>query len=186
MKILLILLLLFSFTSAQTLEIEPFTDPTINDQMIHSFLAASLSQQAYALMDKADRTENEDYSMLYYALGARYHRLHQSEQTIATEQKSLYLIGRVYCALNKPLRALQYATACLDLTKKHYIRGIDRAFAFELMARAQAANGDRVLFLGAFNEAKQIADESKELEKQEKFFLELRKEPWFEQELPDF
>lgn len=149
------------------------------EEKMHMYLAAELNNQAWTILDKTERTPEEEAMMLYFALGAKHHWGLHPHNTPLNAQRAAYLLSRVYCALNKPAEALEQAQECLSLTEENKYAGFDRAFCHEAMARALAANGEaehcQMHLALAVEAGKTLTDpEEKKL-----FDGEMAREPWF-------
>ena len=65
--------------------------------------------------------------------------------TGAHYQRGEWLISHVYAELGAPMAALHHAQRCQALTEKHrdLLEDFDRAYALEVLARANAIAGNR-------------------------------------------
>ncbi len=109
------------------------------DRELHKKLAIDLFNQVWGLLDKADRTAEEDDRMIHAAHASRYH---WGEIGTPLEfERGEWQISRVYSVLNRPAAALYHANRCLEICEKNGIGDFDLAFAYEAHARAYAAAG---------------------------------------------
>jgi hypothetical protein len=140
-------------------------------QELHRQFAVDLFNLVWELMDKKERTPEENDRMLYAAHASRFH---WGEIGTPLEfERGEWQISRVYAILNRPQSAIYHAKRCLEICTANGIGDFDLAFAYEAMARAYAAAGEsdksqEYIELGKHT-GKQIEDE----EDREYFLSEL-------------
>lgn len=132
----------------------------------HRRLAVDLFNHTWDLLEKEDRTGEEDERMVHAAHASRFHWGEVGEpQNLAVGE---WQIARVYATLGRPQSSLRHATRSLEIIEDHGISGFHRASAYEGVARAHSVAGNaseakRFIRL-AREEAEQITDpEEKEL-----------------------
>lgn len=108
----------------------------------HSFFAADYNGKVWGLLEKADRTSEEDSMLLNMAHASCAHWLEAG--TAVHRQRGEWMISRVNTVLGFGDAALRHARVCMELTGKHpdEMDDFDVAFACEAMARASALSGD--------------------------------------------
>ncbi len=111
------------------------------DKKIHEKFGKSLFNRTWELMDKKDRTPEEDMEMIHSTHASAYHWAQIGEPI--NFQRGEWQISRVYSVLNHPLACLFHAQKCLEITKQNDIKDFDLAFAYEAMARAHAISGNK-------------------------------------------
>jgi DNA-binding transcriptional MerR regulator len=123
-------------TMSQTVETEP-TD----DRERHKYWAKTLFNDTWRLMEKEDRTPDEDAQMIHQTHASAYHWLQVG--TPENFARSHWQCSRVYCVLGRAEPALYHAKFVLDICQRHGIGDWDLAFAYEALARAHAVAGDK-------------------------------------------
>ena len=143
----------------------------------HRFFAVDCNQLVWKLLETQGRSKEDDLMMLHAAHASYFHWLHGGTPMNMTRGE--WMCSRVYAVLREPTSALRHAEQALRICEEHGIKDFDVAFAFEAMARAHAAAGQRyaarqfhVLAAGAALEIKD--DEDRKI-----FLQELHAEPWF-------
>lgn len=103
-------------------------------------LAASLFNATWDLMEKENRTRDDDDAMLHMAHASRHHwgQVGKAENLARAE----WQCSRVYAVLRRPEPCLHHAQRVLDICTEQNIGGFDLAFAYEALARGHAINGD--------------------------------------------
>ena len=106
----------------------------------HKKLGIDLFNLTWSLLDKKDRTKEEDDKMVHAAHASRFH---WGEIGTPLEfERGEWQISRVYSTLKRSESALYHANRCLDICKENNIGDFDIAFAYEAMARAHAIAGN--------------------------------------------
>jgi hypothetical protein len=138
----------------------------------HKKFAISLFNLTWSLLDKKDRTREEDDRMIHAAHASRYH---WGEIGTPLEfERGEWQISRVYSVLKRSEPALFHAKRCLDICKKNNIGDFDIAFAYEAIARAlsitrDVAECEKYLLL-----AKEAGERIAKKEDKDYFFSELK------------
>jgi tetratricopeptide (TPR) repeat protein len=109
----------------------------------HGHFAVALNGETWELLEKPDRSKQEDERMIYAAHASCYHWLQAG--TGVNHQRGEWLIARVYTVLGLADAALRHASRCLELTNEYagQMKDFDWAFAYEGVARAHALAGNR-------------------------------------------
>ena len=105
-------------------------------------LGAELFNRAYALMEKADRTPDEDTEMLHCAHASAYHWAQVGSP--ANRSRSEWQCSRVYAVLGWVEPALHHARRCHEIVEAHpgEMEDWDLPAAYEALARAHMVAGD--------------------------------------------
>jgi hypothetical protein len=177
-NIIMIIVLCCTVVFAQTEGGEPMSEEKkYTEQECHKRFAIQLNNLVWGLLQKENRTVEDNDNMIHAAHASHYH------WTIVGEpvnfQRGEWLISHVYAILNRSEPALYHAKKCMKLTEEHKFVDFDLAFAYEAMARAYATAGNE-------SEAKkyiQLAQEAGEKIKQEEdkkiFMSDFAAEPWY-------
>ena len=106
----------------------------------HKKMGVDLYNRAWELLDKQDRTKDEDDEMLHAAHASRFHwgKFGQPVNFARGE----WQISRVYAVLKRTEPALFHGQRCLDICQANGIKDFDLGFAYESIARANALAGD--------------------------------------------
>lgn len=129
-------------------------------------LAAALFNATWTLIEKEERSRDEDDAMLHMAHASRHHW----GQVGAAPNfgRGEWQCSRVYAVLGRPEPCLHHAQRYLDICRENGIADWDLAFAYEALARGHAIAGDaeraRAFTEQALAAAEDIAaDEDREL-----------------------
>ena len=127
----------------------------------HKEEAVKCFNATWDLIDKSDRTHEDDINMIHMAHASRYH---WGQIGTALElTRGEWQISRVYSLLGMGDSALFHAKEALKLCLDNCIGDFDLAFGYEAMARAYSVlgnHGDKSTFIEKAKEAaKAIAEE---------------------------
>jgi hypothetical protein len=107
---------------------------------LHLKFAKECFNDVWNLLDKKERTKNEDAQMVRMAHASRYH---WGEIGTPLEfARGDWQISRVYAVLGFGVMAFKYAKTSLEHCENNEIGDFDLAFAYEALARASAVSGD--------------------------------------------
>ena len=124
------------------------TNPGDLDPASHRRLGVALFNNAWTLIERSDRTAAETDEMIHVAHASRWHWARAEGSTIANLAVGEWQCSRVYATLGRAEPAMWHARRCLAYTEAAVAAGEaddwNLPAAFEGMARALAASGDRV------------------------------------------
>jgi hypothetical protein len=151
-----------------------------SDRQLHETLAKQINGEIWSLLDKPDRSEEDDERLVLAAHASYYHWLHAG--TSVHRQRGEWMLAHVHTVLGRESAARHHARRCLAFTEAFAgeMKDFDVAYAYEAMARAAALAEDvdtarRYLPLAEAQGAR-IADE----EDRTIFLGDLRRGPWFD------
>lgn len=110
------------------------------DAQAEKSLAASLFNGVWTLLEKSDRTPDDDMLMIHMAHASCYHwgRVGTAVNLVRGE----WQCSRVYATLRQVEPALFHARRALTICEANGIGDFDLAFCYEAFARAYAVAGD--------------------------------------------
>jgi DNA-binding transcriptional MerR regulator len=127
-------------TMSEPAETLQTTLPT-DERELHFHWGKTLFNDTWRLMEKEDRTPDEDARMIHQAHASAYHWLQVGKPEHFA--RSHWQCSRVYCVLRRGEPALYHARMVLDICQRHGIGDWDLGFAYEALARAHWVAGDR-------------------------------------------
>src|SRR6478672_11711629 len=120
-------------------------------------LAVDLFNQVWRMMERDDRTVDDDDRMLHAAHTSRW--LWGEVGEPVNLARGEWQVSRVYTVLGRAEPALYHARRCLEICSEHGIGDFDLAYAHEALARAHALAGDRDRALASRRAAERAADQ---------------------------
>lgn len=115
-------------------------EQTDSARELHRKLAAELFNETWELLERAERTPDDDDRMLDAAHASRYHW--GIAGTVVNRARADWQLARVNSVLGRLEAARYHAQRCLEGCVVHAIGDFDLAFAHEAVARAAALAGD--------------------------------------------
>ena len=143
----------------------------------HQAFASGLFNHTWDLLEKKDRTPEDDEMMINAAHSSLYHWSKIGQQI--NLQRGEWMVSHVYIILSRTEPAFYHAKICLDLTEKNEIGDFDKAFSLEGYARALALNDNKEESEKYYNFAKEAGQEIKKKEDKDYFLKVLDEGPWF-------
>lgn len=143
----------------------------------HKRFAVELNNRVWELLSKTDRTEQENEEMIHASHASHFHWSKVGKPV--NLQRGEWLISHVYAVLNRAEPALYHAKKCMALTDEHKLVDFDLAYAYEAMARANAAAGNGSDAKKYLASAQSAAQEIKEEEDRKLFTSDLQSGPWY-------
>jgi hypothetical protein len=112
--------------------------------MNHRQLGVDLYNSSWALMEKAERTPEEDDELVHHVHASMYHWLQAPECEPKHRARGEWLCSRVYSVLGRAEPALHHAERCRAISEQHAdnVEDWDLAFAYEALARAHRVAGE--------------------------------------------
>jgi hypothetical protein len=155
------------------------TEKKYTEQECHKKFAIELFNFVWTLLDKEERTKEDEDAMVHAAHASRYHW--GQIGTPLEFERGEWQISRVYSVLGRPQPALYHAQRCLELCTENNIGDFDIAFAYEAVARANAAAGEQTEYQKYAKLAGESGEHIKGGENKKYFFSELESIPGYQQ-----
>jgi hypothetical protein len=141
------------------------------EKNLHRKFAVSCFNGTWDLIEKTDRTQEDDARMIHMAHASRYHW--GEIGTPLNFARGDWQISRVYALLGQGENALAYAKSCLHLCVDNDIGDFDLAFAYEAAARAFKVLDDAEMTEKHLALAKETGEAIEKEDDQKYFFNEL-------------
>jgi hypothetical protein len=152
----------------------------LTEPEFHKKSAIDSFNLVWSLLDKKDRTQEDDDRMLNAAHSSRFH---WGEIGTPLEfERGEWQISRVYSVLSKPESAVYHAMRCLEICKENQIADFDIAFAYEAMARANSIAGNLSESQRYSQLAKEAGEKIEDKDNKKYFFSELGTVPGYPNE----
>jgi hypothetical protein len=95
--------------------------------------------------------------MILSALASLWHWTQRDECTTTNLSIGYWQVSRVYISLGQVENARRYAMLCLDINQQGDVSAFYRGYAYEALARVEAAAGNRARMEEYLNEAQRAA-----------------------------
>jgi tetratricopeptide (TPR) repeat protein len=135
----------------------------------HRKVAGECFNKAWDLLDKKDKSADEERQMLHLAHASRYHwSLAGTPRNLAVGD---WQISRIYASLNQPQLALHFAKSSLEICQEDNLSEVLHS-AYEAMARAYALSKDYQPAKDYLNKAREQLAKITPDEEDRKIYLE--------------
>jgi hypothetical protein len=138
---------------------------------LHRKFAVACFNDTWDLIEKGDRTPEENANMIHLAHASRYHW--SQIGTPLNFARGDWQISRVYAILGQGENALTYAKSSLHICIENKIGDFDLAFAYEAATRAFSILGDAAMKDKHLVLAKEAGEAISKEEDKKYFFHEL-------------
>lgn len=149
-------------------------NPAFDEDAAHRYFSAYCFNQAWELMDKPRRTEQENEQMLELSFASRWHWRQRPDCTSTNESIGLWQISRIYALLGRVENAQRYGQLCLDASRAGDVAPIYLAYAYEALARASAISGDKVQMQKYLARARGLNDQTNDSEEKQQLAADLK------------
>jgi hypothetical protein len=130
----------------------------------HKYYSANCFNQAWDLIDKEQRTPEEEEQMIRLTHASFYHWTQRPDYSSTSASIGYWQASRIYAILGQADNASRYGQLCLEVSQDQGVEPFFLGYAYEALARAAAAAGnhqDMDLYL---EKARQAAAEVKKAE----------------------
>lgn len=145
----------------------------------HEQFAKQFNGRVWALLEKEERSPEEDEEMLLAQSASLYHWRHVG--TVVHEQRGQWMFSHLYAVLENPEKALEHATRCIEITQanRSLMADFDIAYAHEALARAHVLQGDVRRAKEHYSEAKRAGESISDPEDREIFLGDFEGGEWY-------
>ena len=133
-----------------------------DEQAAHRYFSVSCFNQAWDLMDKDERTREDEEQMIRLSLASHWHWTQREDFTKTNESVAHWQTSRIYALLGQAENARHYGELSLAAASADGVAPFYVGYAYEALARAESIAGDNLKaeeYLSMAHEAaKQITD----------------------------
>ncbi|MFQ5942550.1 MAG: hypothetical protein ACE5JF_03245 [Anaerolineales bacterium] len=133
------------------------TEPDFDRAVAHKFFAADCFNKAWALIDKADRTADEDQQMIRLNQASMWHWTQREDCTDKNMSIGYWQASRIYALLGDAENARGYGQLSLEYSEQ--LAPFYKAYAHEALARAEGVAGNSKEVREHLQEARALAGE---------------------------
>jgi hypothetical protein len=110
-------------------------------QAAHKYFSAHCFNHAWDLIDKSERTSEEDEQMIHLSLASQYHWSQREDFSSTSASIGFWQTSRIYALIGQVDNARRYGQLCLDASQEEGVPPFYLGYAYEALARAEAAGG---------------------------------------------
>lgn len=116
--------------------------PDFDVKAAHKYFAAHCFNQAWGLIDKTDRTPQEDEQMIRLNMTSTWHWTQRDDCTDKNLSIGYWQAARIFAILGDAVQARKYGEMCLAYSQGEDIGPFFLGYAYEALARAEAIAGN--------------------------------------------
>ena len=134
-------------------------DPGFDMTVAHRYFAVECFNRAWDLIDKIDRTPEEDEEMIRLCQASLFHWSRRGDRTDQNMSIGYWQASRAYALARRTGEALGYGQLSLDFSQKGGIPPFYVAYAHEALVRAHSVAGNRDKTEAHLSEARRLTEE---------------------------
>ena len=139
----------------------------------HKYYSGNCFNQAWELIDKEQRTPEEDEQMIRLTHASFYHWTQRPDYSSTSASIGYWQASRVYASLGQTENAARYGNLCLDVSQEEGVQPFFLGFAYEALARAAAAAGNHQDMNTYLAKARETAAEVQEADDRQMLLADL-------------
>ncbi|PQO40778.1 hypothetical protein C5Y96_00985 [Blastopirellula marina] len=140
--------------------------------LAHRQFSAEAFNTAWDLIDKTDRTPEEDIAMLCRAAASLWHWNQRSDMNSQSRSVGYWQLSRVFALLSEGGMAMRCGELCLKYSKG--TPPFYEAYAYEALARASVISGDSAAAIRYLAAAQKLVDRIEEPSSREMIMADLQ------------
>jgi hypothetical protein len=124
----------------------------------HRHFAVECFNQAWDLINRMERTPEEDEQMIRLSLASHWHWTQRADCTQENHAIAFWQTARVYTVLGQAENARRYARLCFEASRGDDVPLWCLGYAYEALARAELVAGDQTQMTENLREALRITE----------------------------
>jgi len=133
--------------------------PTFDLETAHRFFSTDCFNRAWDLIEKEDRTLEEDEEMLNLSMASLWHWSQRPDFGAKEKSIGYWQVARILAITGRPEMATVFAQRCLEVTEEADLPVYYLGYAYEALARAAMAGRNRIAAVRYLAQAKAAADQ---------------------------
>jgi tetratricopeptide (TPR) repeat protein len=120
--------------------------PTLPDfdlQSVHRYFSVQCFNQAWELIEKPERTTEEDEAMIRLSHASHYHWTQREGYSPTNNSIANWQLARIYAVLGRLEQARHYAGLCLQASREEGVEAVFVGYAYEALARVERMAGNK-------------------------------------------
>lgn len=141
--------------------------PEFDLQAAHRYFSAHCFNSAWDLIDKPERTAEDNETMLQLSLASTWHWTQRPDCTPTNLSTGYWQTSRIYALLGQADNARRYGMLSLQTAEAGGVPPFFLAYAYEALARAEMVAGNRAQMEAHLALARETAGRVKEAEERQ-------------------
>jgi hypothetical protein len=124
----------------------------------HKYFSTNCFNQAWDLIDKGDRSPEDEEQMIRLSLASHYHWTQREDYNQTNASIAHWQTSHIYALLKQAENARRYAQLCLQVSQTEDVPPFFLGYAYEALARAESVAGNLQETAEYINMAKSVAE----------------------------
>ena len=116
--------------------------PDFDTNAAHKHFSVHCFNRAWDLIDKPQRTTEEDAEMLHLSVASLWHWTQRADCSKMNLSVGYWQVSRIYTLLDRAEEARRYGQLCLDVSQGDEVLPFYRGYAYEALAQAESVAGN--------------------------------------------
>ena len=116
--------------------------PDFDIESAHKYFSVQCFNQAWDLIEKQERTPEEDEEMIRLSMAASWHWTRRSDCSEVNKSIGYWQISHIYAILGQADNARRYGQLCLVASHAEDIPPFYLEYSYETLSRAEKAAGN--------------------------------------------
>ena len=131
--------------------------PEFDVAAAHKYFSAACFNKAWDLIDKADRTPEENEEMIRLSIASTWHWTQREDCAPTNLSVAYWQTSRIYALLGQADNAQRYGQLALGVLQGDDVPPFYRGYAYEALARAESVAGNKAKMEAFLVEARRAA-----------------------------
>jgi hypothetical protein len=133
-------------------------EPNFDLSVAHQHFSSDCFNKAWDLIEKSDRTPEEDEEMIRLSQASIWHWTQREDCTPTNMSVGYWQASRIYAILRQVDNARRYGQLCLETSQGADISPFYLGYAYEALARAEMVAGNRERMASYVSRARETAE----------------------------
>jgi hypothetical protein len=143
--------------------------PDIDLQAAHKYFSAQCFNAAWDLMEKTDRSPEEDEQMIRLSQASHWHWTRREDYSDKEKSIAYWQTSRIYAILGLADNARRYGQLCLAASRDEELPPFCLGYAYEALARAESAAKNKEQMQVYLQQAREAAERMSDPETRKQF-----------------
>jgi hypothetical protein len=143
--------------------------PDIDLQVAHKYFSAQCFNAAWDLMEKTDRSPEEDEQMIRLSQASHWHWTRREDYSDKEKSIAYWQTSRIYAILGLADNARRYGQLCLAASRDEELPPFCLGYAYEALARAESAAKNKEQMQVYLQQAREAAERMSDPETRKQF-----------------
>jgi hypothetical protein len=147
--------------------------PGFDLAVAHRYFAVECFNRAWGMMDKEERSPEEDEEMLRLSLASTWHWTQREDCTPTNLSVGYWQTSRIYTLLGQVDNARRYGSLCLKTSQEAGVEPFALGYAYEALARVEMVAGNWTPMEAYLEEARRVCERMTDEEDRQQLLKDL-------------